>query len=57
MADEKIHLETDFELAKENEELTVEKAKILRLLGYKLAEFKIRITAGWNKDGAYTKYD
>ena len=57
IASEKIYLERDFELAKENEELTVEKAKILKLLNYKLGEFKIKIVASWTKDGVYSKYE
>ncbi len=54
---EKIVLERDVELAKAGEELNVEKAKILRLLGYKLGEFKIKVVASWNKGGVYSKYD
>ena len=54
---EKIVLERDYELAKEGEELTVEKAKVLKLLGYKLGEFKIKVIASWSNDGVYSKHD
>jgi len=57
LENEKIILENDFTLAKEGEELTVEKAKILKLMGYKLDEFKISIVAAWTKAGVYTKYE
>eukprot|EP00826_Nyctotherus_ovalis_P000622 TRINITY_DN0_c945_g1_i2.p1 TRINITY_DN0_c945_g1~~TRINITY_DN0_c945_g1_i2.p1 ORF type:complete len:107 (+),score=16.07 TRINITY_DN0_c945_g1_i2:1-321(+) len=56
LVDEKIMLEHDVELAKIGEQLTVENAKILRLLGYKLGDFWIQIIAGWDKSGAYKNY-
>ena len=56
LTNEKISLDQDYPLAKAGEELTVEKAKILRLLGHKMAEFKLTIIAGWTKAHGYAKY-
>ena len=38
-------------VATEGEVLTSEQARILKLLGYEQAEFKLNIVAGWNKEG------
>eukprot|EP00831_Metopus_contortus_P004401 TRINITY_DN11623_c0_g1_i2.p1 TRINITY_DN11623_c0_g1~~TRINITY_DN11623_c0_g1_i2.p1 ORF type:complete len:201 (+),score=48.18 TRINITY_DN11623_c0_g1_i2:274-876(+) len=57
LEDEKIVLEKDFQLAKLGEELSVEKAKVLRFLGKKLGEFKIKLLAHWSKSGEYKSYE
>ncbi|CAI2380944.1 unnamed protein product [Moneuplotes crassus] len=46
----KIILCKDTIIAKEGQPITAENAKILKLLGYKLAEFKLRVLARWNSE-------
>jgi len=43
----------DFVVCKEGEALKPEQARILKLLGHQMAEFKIHITAVWSNDGSF----
>lgn len=40
----------DFEVCKEGDTLTPEQARILKLFGYKMAEFKVTIKCMWNSE-------
>uniref|UniRef100_A0AC34QLK5 Ribosome assembly factor mrt4 n=1 Tax=Panagrolaimus sp. JU765 TaxID=591449 RepID=A0AC34QLK5_9BILA len=47
-----IHLIKDFPVCSEGDKLNPEQAKILKLLGHKLAEFRVKLLARWSeKDG------
>jgi len=43
----------DFVVCKEGEALKPEQARILKLLGHQMAEFKIHVTAVWSNDGTF----
>lgn len=47
----------DFEVCKEGSVLTPEQAKILELLDYKLATFKLNLRAGWIKKTGFKRLD
>ena len=44
---QKIHLIDEVTLAEEGKVITAENAKILKLLGHRLAEFKLKVVAKW----------
>jgi len=46
----------DYEVCKEGTPLTSEQARILKLLGNEMAEFKITIEAVWESDGYFEEY-
>lgn len=48
-----IHLRQDHTVCKEGDILTPETAKILKLLGYEMAEFYIKIECVWSQDGSF----
>ncbi|VDO40771.1 unnamed protein product [Haemonchus placei] len=52
-SDRAIVLYQDYDICKEGEPLTAEQAKILKLFGHKLAEFKINIVSQWDKEDGY----
>ena len=41
-------LPSDYEVCKEGDELTPEQARVLRLFGYELTEFKVTIKYTWD---------
>jgi len=43
----------DFLVCKKGEALKPEQARILKLLGHQMAEFKIHVTAVWSNDGTF----
>lgn len=47
----------DFQVCKEGSPLTPEQAKILELLGHRLATFKLKLRAGWSRGGGFEKFD
>jgi len=48
-----ITLTKDFVVCKEGDTLKPEQARILKLLGHQMAEFKIHVTAVWSNDGTF----
>jgi len=48
-----VTLTKDFLVCKEGDVLKPEQARILKLLGHKMAEFKIQLTAVWSNDGTF----
>merc|ERR1712228_335991 len=48
-----ITLTKDYVVCKEGDVLKPEQARILKLLGHQMAEFKIHVTAVWSNDGAF----
>lgn len=53
-----IHVTQDFVAAKKGSPVTAEQARILKLFGYQLTEFKVVVTAAWDKEtGAFRKFD
>lgn len=51
-----IHLIKDHEVCKEGDVLTPETARILKLLGYEMAEFHITIACVWSQDGSFMQF-
>lgn len=47
----------DFEVCKEGGTLTPEQAKILELLDYRLATFKLQLKACWMKGEGFEKFE
>lgn len=45
-----VTLISDYEVCREGDVLTPEQARILKLLGYKMAEFKVTIRSVWDAD-------
>ncbi|KAJ6656766.1 hypothetical protein lerEdw1_003097 [Lerista edwardsae] len=45
-----VTLVSDYEVCREGDVLTPEQARILKLLGYKMAEFKVTIRSMWDAD-------
>eukprot|EP00828_Plagiopyla_frontata_P007200 TRINITY_DN13330_c0_g1_i2.p2 TRINITY_DN13330_c0_g1~~TRINITY_DN13330_c0_g1_i2.p2 ORF type:complete len:126 (-),score=20.30 TRINITY_DN13330_c0_g1_i2:60-437(-) len=50
-----IQIDANYVLCEKGKELTSEQTKLLKLLNYKLAEFKIFIQARWQKSGDFEK--
>lgn len=50
-------LTQDFEVCKEGSILTSEQAKILELMDYRLATFKLHLKACWNKEEGFEKFE
>ena len=48
-----ITLTKDFLVCKGGDQLKPEQARILKLLGHQMAEFKILLTAVWSNDGTF----
>jgi len=48
-----VTLTRDYVVCKEGDALKPEQARILKLLGHQMAEFKIHVTAVWSNDGAF----
>ncbi|XP_054157791.1 mRNA turnover protein 4 homolog [Oppia nitens] len=51
-----VHLLQDFEVCREGVELTSQQARILKLLGNQMSEFKITLEAIWESDGYYEEF-
>jgi len=51
-----IHLIKEHEVCKSGDVLTPESAKILKLLGYEMAEFHITIDCMWSHDGSFVEF-
>ncbi|KFM77461.1 mRNA turnover protein 4-like protein, partial [Stegodyphus mimosarum] len=48
-----VHLVKDHEVCKVGDTLTPETARILKLLGYEMAEFHLKIECVWSQDGTF----
>jgi len=48
-----VTLTQDYVVCKEGDALKPEQARILKLLGHQMAEFKIHVTALWSNDGTF----
>ncbi|CAG2115761.1 unnamed protein product [Medioppia subpectinata] len=46
----------DYEVCKEGVALTSEQARLLKLLGNQMSEFKITLDAVWESDGYFEEY-
>jgi len=52
-----VTLTKDFVVCKEGDALKPEQARILKLLGHQMAEFKIHVTALWSNDGTFEFFE
>lgn len=48
-----IFLYQNYEVCRKGEPITAEQAKILKLLDYKLSEFKVNLVSQWDKENGY----
>jgi mRNA turnover protein 4 len=54
---QKLELTEDYTVAEKGKEMTVEQAKVQRLLGMKLNYFKLAITGHWKNDGEFKLFN
>ncbi|GFW02644.1 mRNA turnover protein 4 homolog [Trichonephila clavipes] len=52
-----IHLLSEYVVCQAGDKLSPEAARILKLLGYEMAEFRIKIRSVWSQDGSFVDLD